>query len=377
LICYGSAMTPKTVGRVASDVGRERAGSPATMRAVQLVGWEQPAALRRVPTPEPGPGELLLQVRAAGLCHSDLHLMEWPAGTLPYELPFTLGHEVAGIVAALGAGTEGVEVGERVLVYGPWGCGCCPRCSRGEEHLCERTGGRRGRGCGLGRDGGLAEYVVVPSARLVVPLGDLDPVPAAPLADAALTPYHAIRRALPLDPGATAVVIGVGGLGHVAVQLLRALTPCRIVAIDLRPEALETATAAGVSVVFDAARVSAREVRRAAGRRGAALVLDFVGVDATLELAAGCVAPGGHVSIVGVGGGTFPMRFGAVPSETPVVFSNWGTRAELAEVVALARSGAIELGVERVSLEEVPAAYERLAAGQVRGRVVAVPGVGA
>jgi propanol-preferring alcohol dehydrogenase len=338
----------------------------AAMRAVQLVGWGRPAELRTVPRLEPGPGEVLLEVRAAGLCHSDLHLMEWPAGTLPYELPFTLGHEVAGVVAALGPGAEGVDVGEAVLVYGPWGCGTCPRCSRGEEHLCER-GRRRASGCGLGRDGGLADYVVVPSTRLLVPLGDLDPIRAAPLADAALTPYHAIKRALPLPPGATVVVIGVGGLGHAAVQLLRALTPCRIVAVDRRPEALEAATAAGASAVFNSAEVSVRDVRRAA------LVLDFVGVDATLELAAGCVAPGGHVSIVGVGGGTFPMRFGAVPAETSVVFSNWGTRAELAEVVALARAGAIELEVERVPLEGVPAAYERLAAGQVRGRLVATP----
>ncbi len=342
-----------------------------TMRAVQLSSWGRPAALRRVPTPEPGPGELLLEVRAAGLCHSDLHLMQWPAGTLPYTLPFTLGHEVAGVVAELGPGTRGVDVDESVLVYGPWGCGCCPRCSRGEEQLCER-GRRSAGGCGLGRDGGLADYLLVPSARLTVPLGELDPVRAAPLADAALTPYHAIRRALPLTPGAAAVVIGVGGLGHVAVQLLRALTPCRIVAIDRRPEALEAAVAAGASAVFDAAAVTARDVRRAAGGR-AALVLDFVGVDETLALAAGSVAAGGHVSIVGVGGGTFPMRFGAVPPETPVVFSNWGTRSELAEVVALARAGAIELEVDTVPLDDVPAAYERLAAGNVRGRLVAVP----
>jgi propanol-preferring alcohol dehydrogenase len=363
---------PTEIGR---EAGRSVGGStPPTMRAVQLVAWEQPAALRTVPKPEPGPGEVLLEVRAAGLCHSDLHLMEWPAGTLPYELPFTLGHEVAGVVAAVGPGTDGVDVGESLLVYGPWGCGCCPRCSRGEEHLCERGRRRRAGGCGLGRDGGLADYLVVPSARLTVPLGDLDPVRAAPLADAALTPYHAIKRALPLPPGAAVVVIGVGGLGHVAIQLLRALTPCRIVAIDRRPEALDAATAAGASAVFDAAAVSARDVRRASSGR-VALVLDFVGVDATLELAAGCVAAGGHVSIVGVGGGTFPMRFGAVPSETPVVFSNWGTRSELAEVVALAHAGAIELEVEPVPLEAVPAAYERLAAGRVRGRVVAVPGM--
>lgn len=346
------------------------------MQAVQLTDWERPAVVRQVPRPEPGPGEVLLEVRAAGLCHSDLHLMRWPAGTVPYELPFTLGHEVAGTVATLGAGAEGIEVGDSVIVYGPWGCGRCARCSVGEEHLCEARG-LRGRGSGLGRDGGLADYMIVPSPRLTVPLGDLDPVAAAPLADAALTPYHAIRRALPcLRAGAGAVVIGVGGLGHVAVQILRALTSCRIVAVDRRQQALDVAARDGADVTLEADGLTAREARRAAGGRGAALVIDCVGVEQTLELAAGTVAPGGHVSILGVGGGTFPMRFGAVPFETSVVMSNWGTRSELAEVVALARAGAVHVDVERVRLAEVPAAYERLESGAVRGRLVAVPDAG-
>ena len=346
------------------------------MEAVRLTDWQHPAVLREVPRPQPGPGEVLLQVRAAGLCHSDLHLMHWPAGAVPYELPFTLGHEVAGTVAGLGAGVEGLDVGDAVLVYGPWGCGRCTRCSLGEEHLCEGRG-VRGRGAGLGRDGGLAEYMIVPSPRLTVPLRDLDPVAAAPLADAALTPYHAIRRALPsLRAGSAAVVIGVGGLGHVAVQILRALTSCRIIAVDRREQALELAARDGADATLAADGLTARAVRRAAGGRGAALVIDCVGVEQTLELAAATVAPGGHVSILGVGGGTFPMRFGAVPFETTVVLSNWGTRAELADVVALARAGAVHVDVERVALDEVPAAYERLESGTVRGRLVAVPQAG-
>jgi alcohol dehydrogenase, propanol-preferring len=348
-------------------------GDAHVMQAVQLTDWQRPAVVRTVPRPQPGPGQVLLEVRAAGLCHSDLHLMHWPVGTLPYELPFTLGHEVAGDVAALGPGTEGIEVGDSVIVYGPWGCGHCARCGLGEEQLCEARG-LRGRGAGLGRDGGLAEYMIVPSSRLTVPLGDLDPVAAAPLADAALTPYHAIRRALPcLRDGSGAVVIGVGGLGHVAVQILRALTSCRIVAVDRREQALEVAARDGADVMLASDRLTAPEARRAAGGRGAALVIDCVGVEQTLELAAAVVAPGGHVSILGVGGGTFPMRFGAVPFETSVVLSNWGTRSELAEVVALARAGAIHVDVERVRLADVPEAYERLEAGAVDGRLVAVP----
>jgi len=292
---------------------------------------------------------------------------------VPYELPFTLGHEVAGTVDALGEGTDGLDPGEAVLVYGPWGCGRCPACCRGAEHLCEDRR-VRGRGAGLGRDGGLAEYMIVPSPRLTVPIGDLDPAAAAPLADAGLTPYHAIRRALPaLQPGTSAVVIGVGGLGHVAVRILRALSPARIVAVDRRDGALALAADAGAHATLQSDGLSARKLRRAAGGRGATLVIDCVGIDATLALAAGAVAPGGHVSILGVGGGTFPMRFGGVPMETSVIISNWGTREELAAVVALARAGAIPIEIERVALADVPAAYQRLEAGAVRGRVVAVP----
>jgi alcohol dehydrogenase, propanol-preferring len=343
------------------------------VRAVQLHAWQQPPEVRDVPEPEAGPGEVLLQVTGAGLCHSDLHLIHWPAGTVPYELPFTLGHEIAGTVAAVGSGVENVEVGEAVVVYGPWGCGRCPRCSRGEEHLCERRDLRRGTAPGIGRDGGLAELVALP-ARLTVPIGDLDPVAAAPLTDAALNPYHAIKRALPgLPPGSAALVIGVGGLGHAAVQILRALSGCRIVAIDRRQEALDMATAAGADAVLQADGLTPDDVRQAAGGRGAALVMDFVGVDATLALAAASVTPGGHIAVLGVGGGTLPFRFGTIPFETTVVFSNWGTRAELAEVVALARASVLHIETERVALEDVPAAYARLEAGEVRGRVVAVP----
>jgi alcohol dehydrogenase, propanol-preferring len=344
------------------------------MQAVRLTGWQRPPELCEVPEPVAEPGGVVLRVAGAGLCHSDLHLMHWPADALPYALPFTLGHEVTGTVVELGPGASGVTVGDDVVVYGPWGCGACRRCSRGEEHLCERPALERG--CGLGRDGGLAEYVAVPATRLLVGLDGLDPVAAAPLADAALTPYHAIRRALPhLRPGASAVVIGVGGLGHVAVQLLAALSSARIVAVDLRAPALELARAAGADETV-LAGADAAEVRAAAGG-AAAVVIDCVGSDATLALAAAAVAPGGHVAIVGLAGGAFPLRRGGVPMETTVVISNWGTRAELAEVVALARDGAIGLAVEQVRLEDVPAAYARLERGEVRGRVVAVPTGGA
>jgi propanol-preferring alcohol dehydrogenase len=343
------------------------------VRAVQLVRWQAEPEIRDVAVPEPGPGEVLVRVAGAGLCHSDLHLMEWPEGTLPWRLPFTLGHETAGTVAALGRGAGEFAEGDRVLVYGPWGCGTCVQCVRGAENLCLYRFGRPGAGCGLGYDGGLAEYVLVPSARLLVPLGDLDPVDAAPLTDAALTPYHALKPVLPqLVPGSSALVIGVGGLGSIAVQLLRTLTPARIVAVDLREGARSLALRYGAAAALDAAGLTPADAREALGG-GATLVLDFVGNDATLALAAGSLEIGGHVALVGLGGGTFPMTFGTVPLEWSLRRPSWGTLPELHEVVALAASGAIEIPVERLSLEETLDGYRRLHDGEVEGRTVVVP----
>jgi propanol-preferring alcohol dehydrogenase len=171
----------------------------------------------------------------------------------------------------------------------------------------------------------------------------------------------------------TAVVIGIGGLGHAALQLLRALTVTRVVAVDRRPEALAMARHAGADVVLDAGEIDGRALRAEVGGAGAAFVMDCVGTDPTMALAAAAVGAGGRVALVGIGGGTFPMRFGTVPFEATVTFPNWGTRAELVDVVALARRGHLRLEVEPVALEDVPAAYERLERAQVAGRVVAVP----
>ena len=341
------------------------------MHAVQLVRWEAEPELREVEVPEPGPGAVLVKVSAAGLCHSDLHLMEWREGTLPWTLPFTLGHETAGVVAALGAGVTAFAEGDAVLVYGPWGCGVCADCSRGAENRCAH---RQAGGCGLGLDGGLAEYLVVPSPRLLVPIGDLDPVHAAPLTDAALTPYHAITTEQHrLRPGSTAVVIGVGGLGHVAVQLLRELTPARIVAIDMREDARRVALGAGAHAALDASGLESGDVREETGSAGAALVLDFVGSDSTAQLGASIVAIGGHVSMVGLGGGAIPIGFGRVPYEASASRPSWGTLPELHEVVALAQAGVLEIETEQLRLDQALDGYRRLRDGAVVGRAVVVP----
>jgi propanol-preferring alcohol dehydrogenase len=338
--------------------------------ALQLTAWQTEPELRDVPVPKPGPGEALVAVEAAGLCRTDLHIMEWPPGELPWQLPFTLGHECAGTVAALGSGATGVAVGDRVVVYGPWGCGTCAHCVRGAENLCPT---RHGRGAGCGLDGALAGYLLVPSTRLLVPIGDLDATRAAPLTDAALTPYHAIAPHLSrLRPGASAVVIGVGGLGHPAVQILRALAPVRIVAIDPRPSARSLALEAGADVALDSGGLHPGDVLAETGG-GAALVLDLVGTDETLSLATSVLAMGGHLSAIGHGGGALPTAVEALPYDSSVGRPSWGTLPELQDVVALARAGALTVEVEVFALEEALDVYRRLRAGEVSGRAVVVP----
>ena len=344
------------------------------MKAYQLTAWQAQPELREVPVPEPGPGEVLIKVGGAGACHSDLHLMEWPPGTMGFDPPFTLGHENAGWVEALGAGVEGLELGEPVAVYGPWGCGRCRACRLSAENYCERQAEIGAFGGGLGLDGGMAEYMLVPHSRLLLPLGDLDPREAAPLSDAALTPYHAIKRSLHLlTPGSTAVVIGVGGLGHMGVQILRALSPARIVAVDVSAEKLRLAREVGADEAIAAGAEAGAEIRELTAGLGAELVVDMVGSEDSIALAAAVARFESHVTVVGLAGGKFEFGFGALPFEAQLTIPYWGSAVELTEVLDLARAGRIRAHVERFELDRAPAAYERMREGSLDGRAVICP----
>jgi len=344
------------------------------MRAFQLTAWQQPPELRDVPVPEPRAGEVLVKVGGAGACHSDLHLMEWPAGQLPFDPPFTLGHENAGWVEQVGDGVRNVASGDPVLVYGPWGCGHCHACRRSFENYCERAADLRVMGGGLGLDGGMADYLLVPAERLLLPLGELDPRDAAPLSDAALTPYHAIKRSLPkLIPGSHAVVIGAGGLGHMAIQLLATLAPARIVAVDRDPSKLSLATEVGAEATVQAGDEAAAQVREATRGRGAELVLDLVGSDDTLALGAQVARTEGDLTLVGIAGGTFPVSFFSQPYECAIATTYWGSANELLEVLELARAGRIRAHVERYPLDRVAEVYDKLRRGEVDGRAVVCP----
>lgn len=352
--------------------------SPSTMTALRLESWHSTPVLREVPVPTPGPGEVLVQVGGAGACHSDLHLMdEFSEGLLPWGPPFTLGHENAGWVHALGEGVTGLDVGQPVAVVGAWGCGSCGRCRLDLETYCEhpeRTAAPGGGG-GLGLDGGMADYLLVPAARHVVPLPTgLHPADAAPLTDAGLTPYHAVRRSLPkLLPGSVAVVIGVGGLGHLAVQVLRAITGAVVVAVDSREAARDLAKRCGADVVVAPGPDAVAEVRAAGHGLGADVVLDMVGSDDTLALAGAVARQLSDITVVGIGGGSLPFGFFTVPYEASVQTTYWGNRTELVEVLDLAARGLLRAESTRFPLAEAAGVYDRLRRGDIAGRAVVVP----
>jgi alcohol dehydrogenase, propanol-preferring len=350
-----------------------------TMAAYRLVRWGASPELTEAPVPEPGPGQVRVRVAGNGLCHSDIAMAAMPGEigeALGWQLPFTLGHEVAGWVHALGPGVDGFAEGDAVALVSPHSCGRCGFCVRGQDSACPH--GLAGRG--YGRDGGLATYVVADAPRDLVRLETLDPVAAGPLMDAGATSYHAVRRVLPrLVPGSTAVVIGVGGLGSFAVQLLRALSPARVIAVDTNPARLTVATELGAHRVLagvdgPAGLQTAAALRDATAGEGAHAVLDFVGVDATIAAGLASVRSFGAMALVGAGGGTLARPwFGNLPRDAEVFTFQGSAIADAQEVVRLAEAGVVRSEVDLFTLDQVPWAYHRLDRGDLRGRAVVMP----
>jgi propanol-preferring alcohol dehydrogenase len=338
-----------------------------------MVGFGKEPELLEIPEPSPAPGEVVIRVGGAGACHSDLHILYELDASGMWQLPMTLGHETAGWVHATGSGVEGVSEGDAVAVYGAWGCGRCQRCAIGFENYCERpsvTGGG-----GLGLNGGMADYLLVPHQRHLVALPDgLDPVTAAPLTDAGLTPYHAIRRSWPkLTPNATCVIIGVGGLGHVAVQIARATTAAQVIAVDVKPEALELARKVGAHHAVLSNETAAAAIGELTGGRGADVVIDFVGATPTLQLARSVARIMADVTIVGIAGGEVPLTFFSQPYEVSIATTYWGSRPELVELLALAARGEVSSERTLYSLDDAARAYRDLRDGTVTGRAVVIP----
>jgi len=341
------------------------------MLAVRTHVAGEPLRIEDVPLPEPSGSEVRVRVAGCGVCHTDLHIAR--TERLRVTRPLTLGHEIAGWVDLAGPDAEKplrrarLRQGDAVLVFGGWGCGACRQCASGQAQRCEL-----GKSPGFQRDGGYAEYVLIPEARYLIPLGDLAPDQAAPLADAGVTPYRAVSRAAPwLTPGARVLLIGLGGLGQFAIQYLRRLPDLTIAVRELDPDKLTIAAELGA----DLGLLAGDESLVALGLGGPAdVVFDFVGTDDTLDYAIRNVAPGGLVSLVGEAGGRFAFGFDAVPVEASITTTAWGSLEDLREVVRQARRGRLRWSVERMPLRKARSAHDRLLAGKVAGRIVLVPG---
>ncbi len=310
------------------------------------------------PEPVVGPSSEIIDVTACGVCHSDLHVVD---GDYPTTLPLVLGHEVTGVHAELGP----------VMVYAPWGCGSCPQCADGLEMICSDA-----TEAGLVVDGGYAERMAVTDRRYLAPLGELDPIASAPLACGGLTAYRAVTHGLATLrerlADARVLVIGCGGLGQFAIRCLRLLTDATVVALDVSPDKRATAVGLGAHLA-----VAPDEVATS-GLGPVDVVIDFAGADATLATARDVVRRRGLVVVVGLAGGRLPFGFAAVPHEARFMTSVWGSRAQLDELLDLARrEPTIVQPVEAVPLEQAQLAHDRLRAGEVRGRLVLVPSLSA
>ncbi|QZA07871.1 alcohol dehydrogenase catalytic domain-containing protein [Mycolicibacter heraklionensis] len=346
------------------------------MRAVKLVS---PGTLRleEVDVGDPGPGEVRVKIAGAGLCHSDLHVLElgdrWPV------FGGTIGHEGAGWVDAVGPGVQGFSGGESVIVALVWGCGHCRACIEGRENACQVNGSRTAFPTtpGLGPDGAMAEYMLV-QAQYLERIGDLDPVTSAPLADAGVTPMHAINSTRHrLNAGATVVVVGIGGLGHLGLQILKSTTGARIIALDNDPVKLRAAEELGADLVLPGDPAAAQQVLDQTSGYGADVIIDFVGAQSTVDFATRAVAPEGLIQFVGLGGGR--MTFAAdvdgesLPWGVCVQRSYAGTRTDLLQVIALAQQGKLHVETVTYPLTDFQRAFDDLSAGTFVGRAVLVP----
>lgn len=323
------------------------------MRAVLVTATNDPLAIVDDHSDPVATGDQeLIEVTACGVCHSDLHVVE---GVFPSPLPLVLGHEVTGVHEQLGP----------VMVYAPWGCRSCRQCDDGLEMMCADA-----TEAGLFVDGGYAERMVVKHRRYLAPLDGLDPVRAAPLACGGLTAFRAVKHGLRLlrerGERGRATVIGAGGLGQYALSYLRLMSDATVTAVDINADKLDEALTIGAHESVHPDHLD--------DVAPSDFVLDFIGNDATLVNATRLVSRQGMVVVVGLGLGRIPFGFGAVPHEAHFMSSVWGSRAELDQLLGLARSEpSLVREVDVLPLVDAQKAHDRLRAGATRGRIVLTP----
>ncbi|HET6299814.1 MAG TPA: NAD(P)-dependent alcohol dehydrogenase [Kribbella sp.] len=341
------------------------------MKAVRLHGYHQQPVVEDVPEPSiKGPLDVVVKIGGAGVCRTDLHIIEgqWADAMQP-TLPYTIGHENAGWVHEIGSAVTNVAVGDTVILHPTPTCGLCHACRAGDDMHCAVS-----TFPGLDSDGGMAEYLLT-SARACVKLDPkTQPQDVAALADAGITAYHAVRKAIPLlYPGTTCVLIGAGGLGHIGVQCLAALTATTIIVVDRNPEALKLAEQLGAdhTVVADGNQVQA--VQDLTGGAGANVVLDFVAEQGAEQDGFAMTAPNGSYFVIGYGGELRIPTLDIISTERNIIGNIVGTYNDLAELMALAQAGKVTLHTRTYPLDSAVEAIADLDAGRVRGRAILVP----
>lgn len=339
------------------------------MLAALLSSYHSPLELIERPAPEPvRPTDVVVRVGGTGVCATDIHAIEGWMEEAGMQLPRVLGHESAGWVEAVGNAVTSVREGDPVVVYPAYSCGLCLACRRGDDMKCAH-----GQFTGLSVDGGFAEYLLTSERSLVKLAPGIDPADVAPHADAGITAYHAVRRVCHLArPGSVAVVIGIGGVGHIGLQLLRELGSSTIVAIDADARARELAAELGADHVAGAGQ-TVEMAKDLTGGRGADLVIDFVGTDSTHADSIAALCRGGTYSLVGYGGTVHAPSGSLVNNEHSIVANLVGTWPDLYELLELHAAGKVVLRTQRHRFEEVNDVLDALRQGEVFGRAVLVP----
>ena len=344
------------------------------MKALRHIAWKTQPEFQDVPMPAPKEGEVLIKMCGAGVCHSDLHLIhhfDEANRSVVGQPPFTLGHENAGYIEKLGSSVTDFEVGDSVVVHPSAGCGACGYCHKGNELYCSHSAERIP---GLGFDGGMAEYLLVDSTRHLVALGDVKPWIAAPMTDAGLTSYHAVKSALSvLTPLSYAVIIGVGGLGHLALQFLRELTATTIIAVDISEDALDLAKELGADYCLPSDDTTLTSILKLTEGIGAHAVFDFVGTQTTLDIAKHATRPLGELHVPGLGGGRIDWSAGELSWETAISSNLGGTHEDLREIIALLKNGKVHATSELYHLSDALEVLDKLSKGKIHGRAVLVP----
>jgi NAD+-dependent secondary alcohol dehydrogenase Adh1 len=341
------------------------------MKAVQVVGYHTKLQLTEVPEPViEGPFDVIVRMGGAGVCRTDIHILEgqWEAKS-GVELPYTIGHENAGWVHAVGDAVTNVSVGDKVILHPLITCGLCRACRFGDDVHCENSDFP-----GIDTNGGYAEYLRT-TARSVVRIDDsLEPADVAALADAGLTAYHAAAKvAAATRPGDVCVVIGAGGLGHIGIQVLKAISGVTVVVVDRNPDAVDLAVNVGADrgVVADGTHV--QQILDLTAGHGAEAVLDFVGEGGATQEGIAMLRRAGNYYVVGYGENIDVPTIDVISTEINFIGNLVGSYNDLQELMVLAAQGKVTLHTTKYSLDEFQQALDDLEDGRVRGRAILVP----